>query len=831
MLIASAMKCGTILALALLVLVAAAQGGPRPADARNGTYRVTLIRVSYTDTTSRPYTLTQVQQATDELRVFFSQLSYGNLDMPFRVVEVTLPNTRAYYFTGPPWIEDLRIPAMDAAAANGVSFANVDAIIFLHPFCDTDTAFVARLGWIPPSGGARSWFQTAYDFECVGRPPGTPPGASGVWWGPWAHELGHILQFADGINTSGAWEGHPSGYASGYDLMDSSYPAHESAYGLSGPPAMMGPRPVFPGWLPASEFIEVSAPGPSESIVSRSAVLQPLSQRPDSSPLPQAIKIPIMNGVYYLVEARRRQFADARNVGPGIWDEGVHILLVREQGDPPVRTVDSCDTLVENGCVRNTNPMRAGYDTRTPNCRVDSARTALDVPAYCWPYPLWQPGQTFRDPTNNVEIRVDDTDGSNFKVTVTRGASPIRPDVYLTRWFSAPMNTRESVDIWIDSSCNGYESEVGARGLSFGRRGDGSVVGNGDNICLHRPHRIYARVRNGGTAVANNVVVRFNTLGTTSLTTGSPRIGRGSWLEEGVITIPTIDPGRFQDVFVPWIPGGPEHVTGGLNVVTPELQVVIDPLPDELVIDNQDGIGEQENLAHIAVYGTRNQLPARFDPFQGRGSVRIEDPPFPPPDPLVDPPLPTRVYFLDVRSQLPQDWVLELAKGATAVEVPAGGEVTLPLVLSAPEKLQIGDSYLVEISANYQTALYNPAIPQDWFVPPTHVTTADAGGVALLLHAVEQTELRFDSIQPDGFGNLVVAGRLDPVPKEALVLLEYVDPFGKTASRLVAVDDKGAFADALPIADAGRWSVSAIFLGDLVHSGAVAETKIDIGSP
>lgn len=157
---------------------------------------------------------------------------------------------------------------------------------------------------------------------------------------------------------------------------------------------------------------------------------------------------------YLIVDARRRVNTDARNATPGIWDEGIEILSIDEGRNPPVRIIDACDTTVAGGCVCMPT------DARSASC---SASPSAATTPYCWPYALWHPGDTYTDTANNIRVRVDRAEvAPGFSVTVTRGVPPSRPDVFLIPCLTPPVNTWETVDIWVDSSCNGRE-RPGAR--------------------------------------------------------------------------------------------------------------------------------------------------------------------------------------------------------------------------------------------------------------------------------------------------------------------------------------------------------------------------------
>ena len=125
----------TLIAVAVLTALAL------PAQAKTGTYRVALLHVSYSNT-APSYSLAQLTQAAAEIRSFFNNLSYGQLDVQISPVDVNLSNTREFYneqcqASGetrnpcpPPLIED----AAQAAAAANFNFTGIDGIGVLNTF-------------------------------------------------------------------------------------------------------------------------------------------------------------------------------------------------------------------------------------------------------------------------------------------------------------------------------------------------------------------------------------------------------------------------------------------------------------------------------------------------------------------------------------------------------------------------------------------------------------------------------------------------------------------------------------------------------------------------
>jgi len=84
------------------------------------------------------------------------------------------------------------------------------------------------------------------------------------------------------------------------------------------------------------------------------------------------------------------------------------------------------------------------------------------VPDYCWPFPLWHVNDIHDHDLYEPKIRIDGiTADGGYMVTVSRAASVDLPDLFIMPEYTPPMNTDESVDIWVDSSCNGYEADVG----------------------------------------------------------------------------------------------------------------------------------------------------------------------------------------------------------------------------------------------------------------------------------------------------------------------------------------------------------------------------------
>lgn len=799
-------------ALAAALLCGAA--GFAPANARTGAYSLALIHVRYSDTTGTAHTLEQLKVAGFEISTFFHQLSYGALDMRVRVIEVQLSRPASYYLTRckegaaetrpgcPP-------DAMAAAAAEAVkarfSFDDVDGIVLLSPFCPLPGYSDVTVGpAVVPGTGTTRALQRSYDYDCPGDGAGyaatESPGTSTVFWGAWAHEIGHQLELIDGLPVfEGAWDGHPGGYRSGYDLMDSCYPCHTNAYSLLDAPAVAGKRKVFPGWLPAAKVrvVETTTPGAMVE-------LAPLETDPLASPLAQAVKVMIAPGKYYLVEARRRLLADAIDVGPGIWDEGVHIQDVEETRDPPALPVPTCGNLFAGPCVSDlTDPALCKPAGVIPRRRGD-------IPDRCWPFPLWHVGDVFDDRAANVQIRVSAPAGDGAVVTVTRGAPVGRPDLFLNQ-LSSP--AWESADVWVDSSCNGYFGEFFGTGYGVLKYGldlfEGVANGNGDDPCANHENRIYARIHNGGDAVASNLRVTFRRASPFSvapLTKGEGEVlGIVTPATTGVLS--SLAPGATATVFVPWTPSVPAPADAPPTGMIPfpiRIQVDVDAAGGESVVSNNMAIEDFAQFEIPKSAGTRatasRDLTVRYAPS-------ATDP---------RPPKPKTFYIDFARGDLPADWRVAGAD-PKPFTLNAGAGATLPVVVQVPANAQSGQTYHARMVALADATLNGPA-------GRPHVHRREVAALALAPRVVLPSALDIE-LRSAARGPVSVTGRLEPPVGGAIVALDYVDRSGARTTRLAAADRRGVFVDTFCPGTAGKWRVQALWQGDMRTSSAASVAR------
>jgi hypothetical protein len=458
--------------------------------------------------------------------------------------------------------------------------------------------------------------------------------------------------------------------------------------------------------------------------------------------------------------------------------------------------------------------VRTDADPRSRNCTPGSTTTE-QTQNYCWPYPLWKPGQRYGDDTNRIQIAVDSvTDAGVYRVTVTRGVPPGRPDVAVTPWLTEPMNTWETKDIWVDSSCNGYETEVGARGLRYGRRADGTVVGNGDDPCANHENRIYVRVNNIGTAPANNVTVAFNV--TDPLGVGIR--GDTGWQGVGVATpvefpqLRSIPAGGYADVFTTRTPQHDLHnrpATARFSFHSC-VQVIINSPPGDLVHDNTDGNGEQENFDNfeaVLLDSGQYQLPEHEIILSNVGIADGLDA--------------DRTFYLDGESDLPAGGEFQIGDGQDAITLGPKESRPLQVKVTVPPGTEPGQSWSLKASARTETVLRNDSIPPGSFASREHHTMTLVGGVAFEVRAVKPTVMTLQAFAT-GAGT-EVKGWIDPAHGGEVVTLDFLAG-DQQASRQVVTEPDGSFTYFEK--EAPTKQVRGIWQGDLDH--ASVDTTVDV---
>ncbi len=616
---------------------------------------------------------------------------------------------------------EIELLSAGLAPAGGSSEDVFDGILFVQPPPDDTTCtYASRFGgW--STGPACDVLVDPEHCYYVGYDELDVSGDCAITgqsdWGGAAHEIGHML--------TGNF-GHPSGYDNAFDTLDSGYP-HAGAYGgytrMDAAAGTGREHAWFQGWINFGHVVTYDPP------TSGTETLEPIAYSASPGAAPNVIRVGTSRGYYYTLECRREVLTDT-----GIPEEGIVILKVTPGAHPEAE--------VQGG--------------------VDNA---------------FAPGDSFTDATADLRIDANPFVGDGCAVSISYGptATSGSPDVGIVPWLSPPEQTWETVDLWVDSSCNGYEEDAPGDPLTlrYGRRTDPeqSVIGNGDDPCFDHENRLYARVRNFGTATADNVKVRFEV---------SDPLGVGiqpdtGWAEVGEAPIiSSLAPGAFADVYVPWVPSAPET----LGIDEPDrfayhscFRVVMDAVSGEIVLANQDGDREQENIDYFEI--RRDRLSGSYSPAERHIFISNLGNNF------------EKRFWLGVESTLPPSWSLTIGDGSSNVVVPAGSVLTIPVRIEVPFGTPLDQAYRVRVAAYEEVAGSRSA---------THMKLASA--LVIEARTVEDAwnGLRAQRYQW-GNGQLTAVSAClgAPIATPQRVTVDYVSPSGLYTPQNVQTDVNGCF--------------------------------------
>jgi hypothetical protein len=608
----------------------------------------------------------EVEQLLGNVTDLFSNISNNNVQTVFVVTDVfRLPGNKATYNSGGNMEK-----AMTDAIANAP--ANVKAL-----WANDVHAVLVLLSQKWEAGG--SYYATRnvglngtslfVGNAVIGENPNDTDLAV---WGRWAHEVGHNMQvgYLNGVPVGG----HPSGYQSDFDLMDSNYP------GRTGPVSLQD-EGQFRHWLSPAKY-QTFTP----ALGGGNAAIWAFEYDQNVLPNMQAVKVEITSRVYYMVSVRRRVRGDEFNanfqmppVGQrGIPDEGVMIERVDEVTNP-----QSMVTVIG----RNKGP------------------TCATPPDDCNRRQLWMAGDTFRSPTEvTIEVtkKVDD---DNYLIRVIYNDVGMKPDVMINPWLSPPGNTWETTDIWVDSPVNGFG--VFRYGMHDDGTGNMVPVGNGDDPAVGQTNRVYARIRNVGKAPASNVVATIEVtdplgMGITN-TTQWALVGKANSV--GFPQLTSIPVGGFVDVFVDWKPTftlTPAQVAAGVFYFHSCLRVRIDAVAGETVLANQDGDREQENISYFQVAPKKGPKPHHMR------SVLLHN------DDLKRAKDIILGYRLTVPKKGAEDWQVQLNKGVHEVTLAPGERREVPVeVVPGPSANIPGQRYSVDVFGLTHHVLVNDLDEKD----------------------------------------------------------------------------------------------------------------------
>lgn len=696
----------------------------------SGPQKIVVLRTRFSDySTATRYTQAQVQGFFDsEINTMWGRISYGNITINATVSGLlNYPHPRSTYITdhsdgdlsdGPQFMNVLN-DAVAAAHTAGISFTGVkDVMVVMGETAPAQYHRGQATTCMLPVGPANSLISVG--CAIFSENPADPDMRV---WGRWMHEMGHAFQAAGG-------PAHPSNYNNSFELMDRLYPGHggmfsKQATGAGG----------FPGWIDPAAYDVVTTATAGTSDILYAEEYQP-------SDLPaggrRAIKFYASASVYYIISVRQAMYGD--EIRPIPDDHGVLIERVQPGADPWV-------TVVGPG----------GDATK-----------------------LWQvnPNQTIPVGDGVYVTIVSQPDPATwaYLVQVRRDAAP-RPDVMIRPWLTPPLNTWETTDLWVDSSCNGYGSYMYG---AYTPPGDSTPLGygNGDSPCANHENRVYARVRNIGNTPAANVVVHFQV--TDPLGVG---INGSNWSEIGAVTsadfpgLASLLAGSYTDVYVPWTPVvalTPAELAAGLFNFHSCMRVVMDTVAGETVITNQDGVDEQENFGQF------------FAAPAGPGA----------PATTIDYLLPLRnddggnkkSFNLDWAQDMPAGWKVEVNNNDPTVTIAAGGVAMVPIRIARTVPAAAGEVYSMTLRATYLHQLPSDVKGLDPFnklVTDVHIEYKPLSAATLGVIVADPTRI---SVKPqrDPKGGVCVPGIIDPPPP--------IPPTGGQGTQLT-VDIMGAKHD------------------------------------
>ena len=403
----------------------------------------------------------------------------------------------------------------------------------------------------------------------------------------------------------------------------------------------------------------------------------------------------------------------------------------------------------------------------------------------------------------SIEVGPDVGDGCTVSVAYGPDATDPVPDVGMAPWLTRPMNTYETVDLWVDSSCNGYEDSVGPAGLRYGRRADGTVIGNGDDPCAYNENRLYATVHNYGSATASNVKLHFEV---------TDPLGVGIWGSDGwtaVGTAPTISsipPGGQVDVWVPWVPDVPDAMLEDRFVYHSCIRAIIDPVVGEVNTVNQDGDREQENVRYFEIV----RHATGYSPASGTIRLRNETNDF-------------RSFMLSSAVDLPETWSLVIGDDTSLIRLYPNETREIPVTIEVPPGTPVGESYRVAVRAYAILPPQTPSPGPDTLNgEPEYVS-----GLVIQATTVDETTIGLDAWS--NYPVMTASGCLSHRVSGQTLTIEYTSPSGVVYPSLAMTDDAGCFWGQFLQQEQGLWQVRALWHGDAIH-GRAESLSLKIGN-
>ena len=712
-----------------------------------GNKNVVVLRVYFHDyaDTSR-YTQTQIQTFFSDINTLWgTHSSYGNFSITARVSTLfQLPGNRSDYIDTPPDSGgDLSsggkflkvLTDAIAASPSGIDWSNVSAVLVV--MAETNPANFHRGQGTKcnlPMGPGSS------NTPLVGCAifSENPSQTDAQVWGRFAHEIGHAFQ-----RTAF----HPSNYNSAFEQMDANYPGQTGVFEKQ--------SSVDFSWMPDSKYLVVQ---PSSGGVRTALYAE--EYNPAGKPNIQAIRAYLtgQGSAYYLISVRRQVLGDDLNAffsPAGIPDEGVLIERVTPGAAQEV-------TLQGNGGDRNK---------------------------------LWHAGDKYSNTADGIFINVvQKIDADDYFVNVFYTKQANRPDIGMNSWEEPPGNTYETTDIWIDSPVNGYG--VFRYGMWSDLMGGTVPKGNGDDPAIGQVNRIYARVRNYGTATASNVVVHFDVTNPIGLGIN----GSNGFQQLGTVTkaqfpgLASIAPGASTDVYIEWTPNAtltPQQIAEGTFYFHTCVRVRMDHLPNETIFGNQDGNGQQENIFYFQA-----PAPGGGEPSMQKTIIHLKN------DSVSE----SKYFYLNYdRSEVPDGWKVRINNGEPGIQLAANESRDIPVEILPATPMAVGKVASVVITASSLHLLVSDKDPND-----KHPEFKTLGGVRVEGHAVAPAKIECSAA--NGKDGVTFRGVLKLPPDQKIA----------ENQRTVMLDGVGPGNNLLP-----KETGHAVVNADGVFAGLAPRTKLD----
>ena len=673
----------------------------------SGPQKIVVLRVRFSDySTATRYSQATVQGFFDnEINTMWGRISYGNISINTTVTALlNLPHPRSNYITDHPdgdlsdggQFMAVLNDSVAAAHAAAIDFTGVKDVMVVMGETDPSQYHRGQATTCMLAVGAGSSLASV-GCAIFSENPADPDARV---WGRWMHEMGHAFQAPGG-------PAHPSNYNNSFELMDRLYPGHSGMFSKQASGAG-----GFPGWISPAVYDVVGT-----GVSGTSAVIYAEEYQPSDLPAggKRAIKFYASASVYYMISVRQAMYGD--EIRPIPDDHGVLIERVQPGADPWV-------TVIGPG----------GDGTK-----------------------LWQPNPNVTIPTpDGVYITIvgqPDPSKWAYLIRVSRDAVA-RPDVMIYPWLTPPLNTWETPDIWVDSTCNGYGTFMYG---TYTPSGDSTPVGygNGDSPCANHENRVFARIRNIGNTPAANVKVHFQV--TNPLGVG---MNGSTWVDIGTVDSTTfaglasLSAGAYTDVFVPWVPSitlTPAEIAAGLFNYHSCIRVIIDPVAGETILSNQDGIDEQENIGQF--------FAAPAGPGAAESAINYIVPL------RNDDTLKPKSFNLNWENDLPPGWTVKVNNNDPTVDIPAGGLALLPVSIIRSVPASAGEVYSVTLRATYLHPLPSDIPGKDPFngLPDIHIEYKPLSAATLGVIVADPTKLTIDP-RRDPNGGVCVTGAIAPMP-------------------------------------------------------------------